>query len=156
MEVKAKLDAAGLAATQRQKAEEASQVFFQNVEIALRNELNKANPELQKHGLLTGHRAGGIAMDQKRFETQIRLTYGRASSCEVNFDQAHLMVLVEMSFDIDAGGKTAPQKLAFRLGHSGLGTVARKVEPDEKLSGEFGPGQVAEIVISGLIRSHFE
>ena len=125
-EEKAKLDAAVTAATEKQKRDEASLIFFKNIEIGLAEEITKANPELAKYGLLTGHRTGGITIDQKRFDTQVRLTYGRASSCEVNFDQLNSMIEVEMVMEQIGEIAVPPQKLAFCVGFTPFGHHRRQ------------------------------
>jgi len=155
-EAKAKQDAVRLAATEKLRQDEATSDFFKGIEAGLGNEIRKANPELLKHGLLTGHKAGGIAMPQQRFATQIRLSYGHTTFCEVNLDQTKSMVQVEMNGESDGRGLAVPEKLAFRIVCGDSGAKARKVESDEESSGEFGPGEIAEIVIIGLIRGHFE
>ncbi len=101
----------------KQRREEASIAFFKNIEAALALELKKANPELHRYDLLVGHKAGGISMDPKRFETQVRLSYGRASSCEVNLDQANATIQVEMLGEPDASGIAVPRIDGFP-GHS--------------------------------------
>lgn len=153
-EEKAKQDAIAFAAIEKQRQEEASREFFKCIEAGLANEMMKANPELQKYGLLTGHKTGGISMDAKRFETQIRLTYGRAASCEVNFDQPHAMVQVDLI--LEQSGPAVPQKVAFRIGKSSSGTVAGRILPDQEPMGRFLAEEIAEIVVAGLIRGHFD
>ncbi|MGA8730756.1 MAG: hypothetical protein WB608_18520 [Terracidiphilus sp.] len=155
-EEKAKQDAALTAAAEKQKRDEASLVFFKNIEIALAEELQKANPELARHGLLTGHRSGGITIDQKRFDTQVRLTYGRASSCEVDFDQSNSMIQVDMIMEQIGEVPIPPQKLEFCVGFTQTGTIAGKVETGKQPSGRFAPRDIAEIVLEGLIRGYFE
>jgi hypothetical protein len=155
-EEKAKQDAASLAATEKLKRDEASLVFFKNIEVALAEEIQKANPELAKYGLLTGHKTGGITTDQKRFDTQVRLTYGRAASCEVNFDQANSMIQVDMVMEQIGEVPVPPQKLAFCVGFTQTGTIAGKLEPGKEPTGRFAPKDIAEIVLAGLIRGHFE
>ncbi len=155
-EEKAKQDAVISAAIEKQKRDEASLGFFKNIEIALVEELQKANPELAKHGLLTGHKSGGISTDPKRFDTQVRLTYGRAASCEVNFDQANSMIQVEMVMEQIGEVPVAPQKLEFCVGFTQKGTIAGKVEAGKEPSGRFAPMDIAEIVLEGLIRGYFE
>jgi len=156
MEEKARHDAAGFAATEELKQKEASGVFFADLEAALIRELNKANPELEKHGLLKGHKAGGIMMPPKRFATQIRLSYGRNAACEVNFDQSQSMIQLEMNADAEMRGDAVHEKAVFRIRNSDAGAAARKVELEQETAGELGPGDIAEIVIVGLIRGHFE
>lgn len=156
MEEKAKENAAILAATEKLKREAASSLFFKSIEIGLGDEMMKANPELLKHGLLSGPKMGGITMDPKRFETQIRVTYGRAAFCEVNFDQGNSTVLIEMTLDQGADKPAPPQKLAFRVGYTNSGPVAGKVEGDQEPSGRFGAEEIAQIVIAGIIRGYFE
>ena len=155
-EEKAKQDAAVNAAIEKRKRDEASLLFFKSIEIGLAEEITKANPELQKYGLLTGHKTGGITMDQKRFDTQVRLTYGRAASCEVNFDQLNSMIQVEMVMEQIAETPVPPQKLAFCVGFTQSGTIAGKVEPGKEPSGRFAPKDIAEIVLAGMIRGYFE
>jgi len=154
--MKAKQDAAAFAASEKQKKQEAFSAFFRNIEAGLGIEINKANPELLKHELLTGHKAAGLSMDPKRFETQIRVSYGRAATCEVNLDQAREVVLVEMIGEPDANGAAVPQSLIFGLTHSESGTIAHELNDDGEASGEFGGGEIAQCVITGIIRGHFE
>jgi hypothetical protein len=154
-ETKGKQDVAGLAAALKVKLGEDSEVFFKSIESRLAGEIDKANPELEKHGLLTGHKSGGIAIVPKRFESQIRLSYGRTAICEVNFDRTHAMIQVEMTGEPDAKGVAEPQLLSFHLTSSASGTVARKLESEREMPGEFGPGDIAEIVTEGLIRGYF-
>jgi hypothetical protein len=154
-ETKGKQDAAGVAAALKVKHAEASEVFFKSIEVALGKEIGKANPELDKHGLLTGHKAGGIAIVPKRFESQIRLCYGRTAFCEVNFDQTHSMIQVEMTGEGDGKGIAVPQVLNFHLSSSDSAAVARKFESEKEIPGEFGPVDIAEIVTEGLIRGYF-
>jgi hypothetical protein len=155
-EEKAKQDAAVTAAIEKQKRDEASLVFFKSIEFSLAEEITKANPELAKHGLLTGHKTGGITIDQKRFDTQVRLTYGRASSCEVNFDQLNSMIAVEMVMEQIGDTPIPPKKLAFCVGFTPSGTIAGKLEPGKQPSGRFAPKEIAEIVLAGMIRGYFE
>jgi hypothetical protein len=155
-EERAKHDAAGFAATEDLRQREASSVFFRELEVALAEEIRKANPELEKHGLLTGHKSSGIALPPKRFPTQIRLTYGRTASCEVNFDQSQRTIYLELTVEPETGGETEPQRLAFQVSGGPSGPVARKVESGQDTPGEFGTTEVAEIVILGLIRGHLE
>lgn len=155
-EEKAKQDAVIVAAAEKRRRDEASLAFFKNVEISLVEEISRANPELQKYGLLSGHKSGGITMDQKRFDTQIRLTYGRAASCEVNFEQLNSMIQVEMVMEQVAETPVPPQKLNFCVGFTQSGTIAGKVEPGKEPSGRFGPKDIAEIVLAGMIRGYFE
>lgn len=155
-EEKAKHDAAGFAATEDLRRKEASSVFFRELETALSTEIHKANPELEKHGLLKGHRSSGISFPPKRFATQIRLSYGRTASCEVNFDQSQSTIYLELTIEPESGGETVPQEMAFRIRNSEAGAIAHKVESEEVTSGEYGTGEVAEIVILGLIRGHLE
>ena len=128
-EEKSKLDAAVTAAIEKQKRDEASMAFFKSIELGLAEEITRANPELAKYGLLTGHRTGGITVDQKRFDTQVRLTYGRAASCEVNFDQPNSMIEIEMVMEQIADVPVPPKKMAFCVGFTSSGTIAGKVEP---------------------------
>jgi hypothetical protein len=153
---RAKQDAASNAAAQKQRREEASIAFFKNIEASLAIELKKANPELHKYDLLVGHKAGGISMDPKRFETQVRLSYGRASSCEVNLDQANATIQVEMHGEPDASGIAVPQSMLFQVTHNQAGSAAQRLGPDQQVSGQFGPEDIAELVVAGLIRSQFE
>jgi len=155
-EERAKQDAASRAAAEKQKREEASIAFFKNIEAALAIELKKANPELHKHELLVGHKAGGITMDPKRFETQVRLSYGRAASCEVNLDQANATVQVEMLGEPDASGIATPTGMLFQVAHNPAGSIAQRLGPGEQVSGRFGPEEIAEVVVAGLIRSRFD
>jgi hypothetical protein len=154
-ETKNKLDVAGLAAALKVKLGEDSETFFKGIESCLVSEIGKANPQLDKHGLLTGHKSGGIAIVPKRFESQVRLMYGRTAICEVNFDRTHAKIQIEMSGEPDAKGETAPQLMSFHLTSSDSGTVARKLESERETHGEFSPGDIAEIVVEGLIRGYF-
>ncbi|HET6168653.1 MAG TPA: hypothetical protein VFE01_00675 [Terracidiphilus sp.] len=155
-EEKSKLDAVVTAAIEKQKRDEASLAFFKSIELALAEEITKANPELARYGLLTGHRTGGISIDQKRFDTQVRLTYGRALSCEVNFDQPKSMIEVDMVMEQIGDVPVPPKKLAYCVGFTPSGTIAGKVEPGKEPSGRFAPKEIAEIVLSGMIRGNFE
>ncbi len=155
-EERAKQQAAINAAAEKQRREEACIVFFKNIEATLAIELKKANPELHKNELLVGHKAGGITMDPKRFETQVRLSYGRASSCEVNLDQANATVQVEMLGEPDASGIAVPESMLFRVIHNHSGSVAQRLGPEQQVSGPYGPVEIAELVVAGLIRSRFD
>jgi hypothetical protein len=155
-EAKAKQDAIALAAVEKLKLAEASSAFFKAIDTSLTKEINKANQELQKHGLLTGHRAAGIALTPKRFETQIRVNYGRTAICEVNFEQTHSRIQVELSIEPEAGGTPVISAMAFNLANGKTGAIARKLVAGQEAPGDFGAGEIAEIVVVGLIRCYFE
>jgi hypothetical protein len=155
-EAKAKQDAIARAEVEKQKLVEASSAFLKAIETALTKEINKANQELQKHGLLTGHRAAGIAVTPKRFDTQIRVNYGRTAICEVNLEQTHSRIQVELSIEPEAGGPPVITPMAFNLANGKAGAVAHKVVAGQEATSEFGAGDIAEIVVVGLIRCYFE
>lgn len=155
-EERTKYDAAGFAATEGLKLKEASGLFFRDLETALSTEIGKANPELEKHGLLKGHKSGGIVLPPKRFASQIRLSYGRTATCEVNFDQTQSIIYLELTIEAETGGETEPQKMAFQVKNGAQGATAGKVESEQEPQGEFGTQEIAEIVILGLIRGHLE
>jgi hypothetical protein len=155
-EEKAKQDALAVAVAEKQKLATASEVFFSNLETALGNEIGKANPELEKHGVLTGHKVGGIAMAPKRFESQIRMTYGRTAICEVNYESSNSTIQVEMTGEPDPDGPAKTHTIAFRVSHSETGSVAQKIESDGEVLGKFGAEEIAEVVIEGMIRGYFE
>jgi hypothetical protein len=155
-EEKAKQDAAALKVAEKQKLATASEVFFSNIEISLGNEISKANPELEKHGILTGHKVGGIALAPKRFDSQIRMTYGRTAICEVNYESANSTIQVEMTGEPDEHGPAKTHTIAFRVSHGKEGSVAQKVESDGEVLGKFGAEEIAEVVIEGMIRGYFE
>jgi hypothetical protein len=155
-EAKAMQEAAALAAAERKKQEEASEAFFKAVEICLYEEVHKANPELHKCGLLTGDRAAGVSIVPKQFAAQIRFSYGLNLACEVNFDQTHSMIDVEMTGEPDRDGIPIRHRLDFRISRTETGAVARKVESEQETSGEYEAWQIAEILTVGIIRGHFE
>jgi hypothetical protein len=154
-EEKSKQDAVGFAANAKLRDEEASSSFFKSIETGLNKEIGKANPELQKHGLLEGHQKGGITMPPKRFDTQIRLSYGQVAFCEVNYDQKGSMVNVEMVGEAKGGREAVPKKLAFHIANAASGAIAHKMDADQETAGDVGAGDIAEIVVEGLIRGYF-
>lgn len=155
-EEKAKQDAAALKVAEKLKLATASEVFFSSIESSLANEISKANPALEKHGVLTGHKTGGIAMAPKRFESQIRMTYGRTAICEVNYESANSTIQVEMTGEPDESGPAKTHTVAFRVSHSESGSIAQKIESDGEVLGKFGADEIAEVVIEGMIRGYFE
>jgi hypothetical protein len=156
-EAKALQTAAHTAAIAEQKQNQALNLFFKSIEISLGNEINDANPELFKQGLLVGDKIAGITKAEQIFETQITLRYGNSTLCEVSLDPDKSTVQVEMSGDADAHGMVVLQKLQFQISSSDSGMVGHKLgHKPGKVPDEFGAKNIAEVVIKGIIRGYFE
>lgn len=155
-EAKAMQEAAALAAAERKRQEEASEAFFKALENCVYDEVYKANPELDKYGLLTGDRVAGVTVVPKQFAAQIRFNYGRNLACEVNYDQTHSTIDVEMTGEPNSDGTVNRQRLVFHISRTDMGAVAHKVESDQEMSGELEAWQIAETLVVGIIRGHFE
>ncbi|HET7103531.1 MAG TPA: hypothetical protein VFI20_05550 [Terracidiphilus sp.] len=155
-EARALQDATAHDAARRRKQEEASEAFFKAMEKCVYEEVDKANPELRRMNLLTGDRERGVEVSPKQFQAQCRLLFGRNTACEVNLDTTHALIDVEMTGEPDNKGEVKRHRIEFAVSTTEMGVVAHRIASGAMIAGPFGTRQVAEILVVGIIRGHFE
>jgi hypothetical protein len=136
-------------------------VFFEGVETALEEEVNKANPELSKQGLLTGEAIQGIVFhgqirDDVFNRTYLLLTFGNSRRCEVTLDPSWPRIKAVLSGDIHSAANGTVHLLTLPLEKGGEYVTARTANQPEETPEIIGAQEVAEIVVMGVIRGHFE
>jgi hypothetical protein len=153
---KARQDAAHAATEAERQREKALRDFFDSVETHLSEEMNKANEELGKRGDPT------FSGSQRPFknEERIDIAYGtRSPCCKLILQTAAVEVglsriVVELFGDSgDAIGRT---EFVLEGETSALKAYKSLVEgfPDHGV--EITPAEIAQQIVPGIIRGHFE
>jgi hypothetical protein len=153
-EEKARLDAANAAAEAEQKLKKAVLDFFSSIETHLGEETAKANEELGKRGDPV------FSAPQRSNEQTIELAYGaRNPCCKLTLQAAEAEVgltriLVEL---LDDSGKTAAQS-DYVLEEKGpeLKVYKSLVEGFPDHDAEISSAEIAQEIVPGIIRGHFE
>jgi hypothetical protein len=147
--------AKGLDLIEQREKEKPLHVFFKGVRIHLGNEVNKANPELYKQGLLRGEAVRGIVYDGQITDTLVYLTFGNSRRCDVELDLSRSEIRAILTGDIHSSSRGAPKVLAFRLRNEGQAMTARAAD-STKEGDNMGAERIAETIVSAMIRGQFD
>jgi len=145
-EAKSKQDAAILAAERQRILELDSPAFFQTVEAHIRKELSLANAELSKRGLTSiGY------FDSPPTPGRVTLVSGTKSLCTVSLKirdafpkGCQIVIEVELIFP-------RVPKVEFVLEQDSSGITGRRWR-----AGQSTAAEIAQTVVSGIVRGHFE
>ena len=155
-EARAAQDAKCLEMIERRKREAPFLSVLSSVRINLAEEVKRANPELQRAGLLVAEASGGIIFHGQLADRLLHLTYGKSRRCDVRvLDLSEWMLEISMV----EGEPTNDEKvhnLMFHLQHGTAGISIQRHAIDGNAAREFEAREIAEIVVAGIIRGQFE
>jgi hypothetical protein len=126
-------------------------VFFKSVEINIAKEINMANPNLARAGVPT---FGGPGTAQN--DWTINLSFGKRTRCRVAIDQH--VIEGSTAVGVEMGGDIPKQTLGYLIEHDGTGLKAYKILEGGAVDRDkqFTPGEIAEAVVSGIIKGRLE
>lgn len=155
-EEKARQESAHAAAEAERLRARALRDFFDNVEIYLREEINKANEELGKRGDPT------LSDPQRPFknEERVDLAYGiRNPGCKLILQTTAVEVglsrIVVELFD-DSGGVIGRTEFVLEGDALDLKAYESLVEGFPDRSAEVSAAEIAQKIVPGIIRGRFE
>ena len=129
--------------------------FFKSVEINLGLEINSANPELLKQGLLIGPSLSGIVM-KAHPNSIIELSFGYVSSCKVILDLDATQIRARLTGKPNDKGFIEEHELAYLLESGDSEVKAHKIDLLPEMDKRFGAKEIAEVLVTGMIQGSFD
>jgi len=154
-EEKARRDSATANAEARRRREIELVAFFRSVEIALGQEMAKANQELKRRGAPTIE--GPIR--PRKAEEQIELTFGtRKPACRLTLESLDpLMGLSRMTVELLDEARNVAARMHYLLEGEAQDVKAYKpmVEGFPDRGSVISPDEIAQEIVPGIIRGRF-
>jgi len=106
--------------------------------------------------MLTGEAVQGIVYHGQLADNVFHLTYGNSRRCDVRLDVSRNEIKATVAGEVHSSANGTVHALAFPLENDGACLKARIARSPEAVSGTIGAKEIAEIIVTGVIRGRFQ